>query len=148
MILWLFSMVWKFCEIWNLIQNDQILWDFISQCEVWHVWKSECHRALINFSNVFGSLFIFFLNKNSFKNTIKTSKSLDPNHARQFSSAWSGSKLFAKIISWQEFKKTFNQKQLRNLVKGIKLTFYPNSKVLLKTNFVKRCEYFLILHQF
>ena len=65
-----------------------------------------------------------------------------------FLRAWSGSKLFAKVISWQEFKNTFNQKQLRNLVKGIKLTFYPNSKVLLKTNFVKRCEYFLILQQF
>ena len=35
------KIVWKFCEIWIFMgiafQMGQILWDFISQCEVWHV---------------------------------------------------------------------------------------------------------------
>ena len=31
-------MVWKFCEIWNFM--GQIMWDCISQCEIWHVWTS------------------------------------------------------------------------------------------------------------
>ena len=38
-------MVCEFCEILIFmgiaLKMGQILWDFISQCEIWHVWESK-----------------------------------------------------------------------------------------------------------
>ena len=54
-------MVWKFCEILKSygFQKGQIMWDFISQCGVWHVccirsfeWKgllSQMNRAHLQY---------------------------------------------------------------------------------------------------
>ena len=63
--------------------------------------------------------FFFFFNwlfqRKSFRNTIRVSNRLDPDQARCFYLAWSGSKLFAKVISrcqnsphvWKELRWIF-----------------------------------------
>ena len=55
--------VWKFCEIWIFMgiafQVGKILWDFISQCEIRHVWNKACYDT--------GNVEPYFLLKNSIK---------------------------------------------------------------------------------
>ena len=72
---------------------------------------------------IFYSLYVGFF----FFNTIRVSNSLDPDQTQHFCWAWSGSKLFAKVISRQQISplvcKALNRKQLL-------------AKILAKVNFI------------